>query len=255
VSDDVHADRIERMTRFVKRMNEVERDLTSPYVRPKDAATLILVDRSGRVPKVLLGKRHARHKFMPGKFVFPGGRVDPVDKLMPVARDLDPHALAHLLKRLRRPSPVKARAFALAAIRETFEETGLLLGVRGHATAKVPTGPWTTFAKTNVLPDLSALRFIGRAITPPGRPRRFDARFFTLDAEAIAHRIEGVTGPDAELVELVWMPLGDAKQLDMPAVTGVMLEELDARIADGFGHDLPVPFYSMPRGRFRRELL
>jgi 8-oxo-dGTP pyrophosphatase MutT (NUDIX family) len=256
VSNDVHADRIERMTRFVKRMNEVERDLTSPYVRPKDAATLILVDRSGRVPKVLLGKRHARHKFMPGKFVFPGGRVDPVDKLMPVARDLDPHAQAHLLKRLQRPSAAKARAFALAAIRETLEETGLVLGVRGgDAAAKIPNGPWTAFADAKALPDLSMLRFIGRAITPPGRPRRFDARFFTTDANAIAHRIEGVTGPDAELVELVWMPLGDAKQLDMPAVTGVMLEELDARIADGFGHDLPVPFYSMPRGRFRRELL
>jgi len=73
---DVLAERIERMERFVKRMNEVERDLTSPYVRPKDAATLILVDRGGRVPKVLLGKRHQGHKFMPGKFVFPGGRVD-----------------------------------------------------------------------------------------------------------------------------------------------------------------------------------
>ena len=73
--------------------------------------------------------------------------------------------------------------------------------------------------------------------------------------DAIAQRIVGVTGPDAELVELVWMPLKDAKQLDMPAVTGVMLEELDARIAEGFGHDLPVPFYQMPRGRFMRELL
>ncbi len=252
---DAHADRLERMNCFVKRMNEVERDLSSPYVRPKDAATLILVDRSGRVPKVLLGKRHARHKFMPGKFVFPGGRVDPADKRMPVARALDPNAQAHLMKRLRRPNAAKARALALAAIRETFEETGLLLGVRGDEVAGVPNGPWAAFAKAKVLPDLSMLRFIGRAITPPGRPRRFDARFFTVDAAAIAHRIEGVTGPDAELVELVWMPLADAKQLDMPAVTGVMLEELDARIADGFGHDLPVPFYSMPRGRFRRELL
>ena len=83
---DVLADRIERMERFVKRMNEVERDLTSPYVRPKDAATLILVDRDDRVPKVLLGKRHHGHKFMPGKFVFPGGRVDPADRRMPAAR-------------------------------------------------------------------------------------------------------------------------------------------------------------------------
>ena len=252
---DVLADRIERMERFVKRMNEVERDLTSPYVRPKDAATLILVDRGGRVPKVLLGKRHHGHKFMPGKFVFPGGRVDPADRHMPVARLLDPVTQAHLMKRLQRPSAEKARAFALAAIRETFEETGLLLGVRGHATAKVPRGPWTAFAEANILPDLGALHFIGRAITPPGRPRRFDARFFTMDASAIAQRIDGVIGPDAELVELVWMPLADAKQLDMPAVTGVMLEELDARIADGFAHDLPVPFYSMPRGHFRRDML
>jgi 8-oxo-dGTP pyrophosphatase MutT (NUDIX family) len=249
------AERIERMDRFVKRMNEVERNLTAPYVRPRDAATLILVDRSGPLPKVLLGKRHQRHKFMPGKFVFPGGRVDPVDRLMPVARPLDPHAEANLMKRLPRASAAKARAFALAAIRETFEETGLLLGVHGSEAAEIPHGAWSAFGAAKVLPDLSELHFIGRAITPPGRPRRFDTRFFTMDAGTIAHRIEGVTGPDAELVELVWMSLADAKQLDMPAVTGVMLEELDVRIADGFGHDLPVPFYSMPRGRFRREML
>jgi 8-oxo-dGTP pyrophosphatase MutT (NUDIX family) len=248
-------DHLERMTRFVKRMNEVERNLTSDYVRPKDAATLILVDRSHSVPKVLLGKRHQRHKFMPGRFVFPGGRVDRIDKLMPVARALDAHAQAHLMKRVQRASAAKAQAFALAAIRETFEETGLLLGVRSAEAVKVPNGPWTAFAEAKILPDLGALHFIGRAITPPGRPRRFDARFFTADATAIAHRIEGVTGPDAELTELVWMTLAEAKQLDMPAVTGVMMEELDARIADGFGHDLPVPLYSMPRGRFRRELL
>jgi 8-oxo-dGTP pyrophosphatase MutT (NUDIX family) len=248
-------DRLERMTRFVNRMNEVERDLTGDYVRPRDAATLILVDRSQPVPKVLLGKRHQRHKFMPGRFVFPGGGVDPADRLMPVARGLDPHAQAHLMKRLQRASAAKAQAFALAAVRETFEETGLLLGVRSPETVEVPNGPWKAFADAGILPDLGALHFIGRAITPPGRPRRFDARFFTADATAIAHRIEGVTGPDAELTELVWMSLAEAKQLDMPAVTGVMMEELDARIADGFGHDLPVPFYSMPRGRFRRELL
>src|SRR6476620_9073676 len=99
---DVHADRIERMNRFVKRMNEVERDLTAPYVRPKDAATLILVDRSGSMPKVMLSTRHERHKFMPGKFVFPGVRVAVVDRLMPVALPRDPHAEAHLMKHLQR---------------------------------------------------------------------------------------------------------------------------------------------------------
>jgi 8-oxo-dGTP pyrophosphatase MutT (NUDIX family) len=192
---------------------------------------------------------------MPGRYVFPGGRVDPEDRRMPVAEGLHPHAEAQLMKRTQRPSATKARAFALAAIRETFEETGLLLGVPHDAPAGVPTGPWTQYAAAKFLPDLGALRFIGRAITPPGRNRRFDARFFTADASAIAHRVEGITGPEAELVELVWMPLGDAKELDMPAVTGVMLEELSERIADGFGHDLPVPFYQHPRGRFVREML
>ena len=75
------AEHLDRMNRYVQRMNAVERDLSHPYVRPKDAATLILVDRSGSAPKVLLGKRHARHKFMPGRYVFPGGRVDPGDRL------------------------------------------------------------------------------------------------------------------------------------------------------------------------------
>ena len=111
------------------------------------------------------------------------------------------------------------------------------------------------FARAKILPDLADLHFIGRAITPPGRVRRFDTRFFTLDAGGIAQRVEGMTGPDAELVELVWLPLTQVKELDMSAVTGVMLEELDARIAGGFGHDLPVPFYRMPRGRFMREML
>jgi 8-oxo-dGTP pyrophosphatase MutT (NUDIX family) len=251
---DINSDRIERLNDFVRRMNEVDRDLSFKVVRPKDAATLILVDRSGTVPKVLLGKRHTRHKFMPGKFVFPGGGVDPSDKRMPCASPLDPQAEMRLMQRFHKASPARARALALAAVRETFEETGLLLGTRAEA-ATVPEGPWSAFAQHSVLPDLHNIHFIGRAITPPGRPRRFDARFFTMDASAIAHRIDGITGPEAELVELVWMSLAEAKQLDMPAVTGVMLEELDARIADGFGHDLPVPFYRMIRGSFLRELL
>src|SRR5262249_56104497 len=107
---------------------------------------------------------------------------DPADRRMPVARPLDPATEAHLMKRLQRPSAEKARAFALAAIRETFEETGLLLGVRGHATAKVPRGPWTAFAEANILPDLRALHFIGRAITPPAPPPPLDAPSLTPHA-------------------------------------------------------------------------
>jgi len=246
------AGRIARMTEFIRR--EDNHNPFSEAVHPKDAATLILIDRAGGEAKVLLGKRSERHVFMPGKFVFPGGAVDSSDELMPVARPLDPAAEARLMVRFDNASPVRARALALAAIRETCEETGLLLGTRAES-HDVPPGPWEPFARHGVLPDLSAIHFIGRAITPPGRPRRFDARFFTVDASAIAHRIEGVTGPEAELVELVWMPLKDAEKLDMPAVTSVMLEELDARIADGLGHDLPVPFYHTARGNVMREVL
>ena len=130
---DIDSDRIARLNDFVRRMNAVDRDLSHKVIRPKDAATLILVDRSGRVPKVLLGKRHARHKFMPGKFVFPGGGVDPTDKAMAVATALDPQAEMRLMQRFHKGSPVRARALALAAVRETFEETGLLLGRSGDA--------------------------------------------------------------------------------------------------------------------------
>src|SRR6202007_1214588 len=137
---------IERMNEFVRRMNEVERDLNHKVVRPKDAATLILIDRSGQVPKVLLGKRHQRHKFMPGKFVFPGGGVEPADKRMPAARPLDREAERRLMRDVGRASATQARALALAAIRETYEETGLLLGRPESDAAGAPAGPWAAFA-------------------------------------------------------------------------------------------------------------
>jgi len=95
-----------------------------PNVTPKDASTLILLDHSGPSPKVLMGKRHQRHTFLPGSFVFPGGGVDAADRLMPVGARLDPRAEAKLMLHMRRPSAAKAQGLALAAIRETFEETG-----------------------------------------------------------------------------------------------------------------------------------
>jgi 8-oxo-dGTP pyrophosphatase MutT (NUDIX family) len=243
------------MNDIADRLTKVERDQSHPNLKPRDAATLILVDRSGPVPKVLLGKRHAGLKFMAGKYVFPGGRMEPGDRNMPVVADLDPGAGARLMRNVRRPSLSKARALALAAIRETFEETGLLLGQRVDDVPVVPAGPWTAFAEAKVLPDLSTLHFIVRAITPPRRPRRFDARFFAADASAIAHRIDGKVGPDAELVELVWMPIPEAKTLDMPTITQVALDELQARVAKGFGHDLPSPFYRMLHKKFVRAEL
>jgi 8-oxo-dGTP pyrophosphatase MutT (NUDIX family) len=243
------------MTDLAERLTKVERDQSHPNLKPRDAATLIVVDRSGPQPKVLLGKRHAGLKFMAGKYVFPGGRMEPGDRKMPVASDLDPHAGARLMRGVQRPSMHKARALALAAVRETYEETGLLLGKRVDTVPSVPEGPWQAFAAAKVLPDLAQLHFIVRAITPPRRPRRFDARFFAVDAGAIAHRVEGIVGPDSELVELVWLPITEAKKHDLPTITQVALDELQARVAKGFGHDLPSPFYRMLHKRFVRAEL
>jgi 8-oxo-dGTP pyrophosphatase MutT (NUDIX family) len=244
-----------RMNDLAKQLLEDESYFKFENLRPKDAATLILIDRSATVPKVLFGKRHHGHKFMPGKYVFPGGGLEPSDQRVPVARPLDPQAQDRLQRAVKRPSAARARALALAAIRETYEETGLLVGTRQSAMPAIPVGPWSAFAQASVLPDLGTIHFVARAITPPRRPRRFDARFFTADASAIAHRIDGVIGPDAELVELVWMPLREARGLDLPTITGVVLEELEMRIAAGLHHNLPVPFYQMKHRRFVRELL
>jgi 8-oxo-dGTP pyrophosphatase MutT (NUDIX family) len=242
---------------LVHRMNDAARDLSSPVVRPKDAATLILVDRSATRPKVLLGRRHQNHKFMPGKFVFPGGRVEAADRRMAKAAHLDLQVEDRLMRGVRRPSPARARALVLAAIRETFEETGLLIGLRGPSADRNDTtsSMWAGLATAGVKPDLTNIHFVARAITPPGRPRRFDTRFFTADASNITARVEGVVGPDTELVELVWTPIEEAKRLDMPAITTVALDELERRVAAGLTHDLPVPFYRMLHRRFSRVLL
>jgi len=244
------------MSELAEHMTRTARASTAPAPRPRDAATLILIDRSASVPKVLLGKRHRGHAFMPSKFVFPGGRLEPHDRHVPVVGRLDPHIEAKLMRHVSRPSRDKARALAVAAIREVFEETGLLVGRKVEDGPAPPAdGPVDPFAAAGVRPDLSELHLIARAITPPGRPRRFDARFFAADAQHIVHKVEGVVGPDAELVELTWLPIEAARELDIPPVTKRVLTELEARVAAGFGHDLPVPFYRVLRKKFTCVML
>jgi 8-oxo-dGTP pyrophosphatase MutT (NUDIX family) len=245
--------RAERMTEFV---SNVARERRSPNQRPKDAATLIVIDRRGRSPKVLMGKRRHDLKFMPGKFVFPGGRIERDDRKMLAAGNLDPSVEAALAARTVRPSLSRGRALALTAIRETYEETGLMIGRRGESMPPGPVpGGWAPFFERGVLPDLEAIQFVGRAITPPRRPKRFDTRFFAIDRAAIAFEAPGFVGPDKELVELAWVEVEEARRLDLPPITVVMLEELERRAEEGFGHDLPVPFYYEVRKRFVRELL
>jgi len=235
---------------------EEEKTIKRRAPRPRDAATLILLDGKGKKTKVLFGKRHHSHKFMPGKFVFPGGRVEPGDRTVNIVGALDAIVEARLIKRRPAAGPGFARSLALAAIRETFEETGLALGTQEFGPlASAPPGAWHDYAATGCIPDLQDLHFIARAITPPERPKRFDTRFFAVDAAHIGARLDGFVHEGAELVELVWIELAKAEELDLPEITLRVLADLRTRLAGGMSRFLPAPFYYQHYGEWRRDML
>ena len=206
--------------------------------RPRDAATLILVRRDAGGPRVLMGRRNGGHSFMPGKWVFPGGRIDRSDFRAPFCADLRRDVAARLEKTA---PPARARALALTAVRETFEETGLLLA--RPAPPRTGAGPWRPFLQIGAEADLSALDFIARAITPPHRPKRFDARFFMADANRL---LSLEPRPDCgELDEIAWVDLIEAAALDLPAITRFVLKELTLRLDDP---DRPAPFIRFMNG-------
>lgn len=221
-------------------------------LRPRDAATLILLDRSGSETRVLMGKRASKHAFMPGKFVFPGGRTDPTDGRVKVANDLHPDVERRIIGGSR-ITPTRARAIALSAIRETYEEAGLLIGTKGSFSTTHD--GWKGFAEHQVQPDLEKLRFVARAITPPGRVRRYDTRFLAAWREDVA--VELPEGPTLELEDLAWMSLSEAKKTDLPTITLSILTDLEERLHDD--PDLsamsPTPFYRMLHNRFKRDLV
>ena len=207
---------------------------------------------------MLVGKRHDKVVFMPGKYVFPGGRVDPTDHRIPVAAPLPAALEANLMKGRPKIAAARARALAVAAIREACEETGLCLG--RTASGKVPAdrlpGAWAPFADNGLLPDPSGLFLIARAITPPGRVRRFDTRFFSAEASAIAHRVPGVVHADAELVDLVWVEIGSEPLADAHNMTKSVLRQLEKRLATGpLAHDAPIPFFHWYGGGMQMDLL
>ena len=238
----------------VNKADAKDRALGPGPLRPRDAATLILIDSKGGKFHVLMGRRHMRHAFMPGKFVFPGGRTDPSDSRVLVASGLHPHEEAKLTAGAGRTSLARARAIALSAIRETYEEAGLLIGEKAPFAAGK--AEWQAFAEHGVRPALAGLRLIARAITPPGRVRRFDTRFLSAWKSDVAVELPD-GGPTNELEELVWLPLAEAKGADIPEITRTVLGELEKRLAGD--PDLnpggPAPLYRMIRKRFVRELL
>jgi 8-oxo-dGTP pyrophosphatase MutT (NUDIX family) len=219
-------------------MGETDARVLSDKSAIRDAATVIVLRDRATAPRVLMGQRGKTAAFMPSKFVFPGGAVDDVDAAIPLALDPSVTCQAALAADSTRP----AQALLSAAVRELWEETGLLLGAPDMraATLTAPRG-WRGYLATGHLPDGSALEFVFRAITPPGRPRRFDARFFLVDADALASDPDDFSRAEDELSHLQWVPLDAVRGFDMPFITEVVLAELSARLT-GTAHP-GVPFF------------
>jgi 8-oxo-dGTP pyrophosphatase MutT (NUDIX family) len=201
--------------------------VTTDAVPIRAAATVILWRKGPQRPEVVMGQRGAGAAFMPSKYVFPGGAVDQADddgSAIPGLHDLCRRRLA-LLPLADQPGP---EAIARAALRELDEETGL-----------------------TVTPS-AAMRFVFRAITPPGRGRRFDARFFLLAASDVMGDLDGFGAASGELTHLHWIGLNDARKLDLPFITEIVLSEVAAILQ---GQDQPgIPFFdnSGPVPAFRR---
>lgn len=188
--------------------------------RPRDAATLVLYKMRRGKPCILMGMRHSRHKFMPDQYVFPGGRVDRSDGYVAAASELKKHVSERLAKAA---SPHRARALAIAAIRETWEETGIILGDKIKAPPARMGNGWEDFYASGRAPALGKLEFISRAVTPPYRPIRFNARFFLANGEDTV----GKLGGSGELLNLDWVTLSKAKDLPIPRIQQIVLDQLD----------------------------
>src|SRR5262245_50908693 len=137
-------------------MTDARSDNPRKVLRPRDAATLIIVDMAGGEPRVLLGRRRPDLAFMPGRYVFPGGRVDPSDRQVAVEHDLAPGNLENLMVAMTGTrSLARARALALAAVRETFEEAGLLIGEPSGQSSPPKAEAWQRFFAHGFRPALA----------------------------------------------------------------------------------------------------
>ena len=225
-------------------------------VRPVDASSIILMDMSAAQPRVLMGKRNPAAKFMPGVFVFPGGRVEKGDGDVPHAGSLSADDMRRLGQFVTRPTLRRLRGLALGAIRETFEETGLRISTPATApVAPQSDSSWAAFLATGELPNLDGLMFLARAITPPGRPRRFDTRFFAIDVSSITDVSTVKPTPESELVELRWVTLDEAMTLDVVEITQIILEALRRVMAANLAPEAARPFFRARHRKFERIAL
>lgn len=214
-------------------------EVASAPLRPRDAASIILFDRSGPTIRVLMGQRSHAHVFMPGAYVFPGGKRDPRDHALPFSSDLHPAVLSRLTSSAsRRLSVAGARALALAAARELVEETGVDMGLDAGG------------------PDLSCFRYVARAVTPPGNIRRYDTRFFCCYADELRLDTRLIRDSD-ELQDVQWLDMTDLSGLNMPKITRTVLEDVTKfMIGDpSLPFESPARLYITRHGRFIRDVV
>ncbi|MCK0138407.1 NUDIX hydrolase [Aliiroseovarius sp. F47248L] len=205
----------------------------------RDAATVILIRDKADRPHVLMGQRGAKAAFMPNKFVFPGGAVDPSDSHVPLAEGGAEPCRTRLGEQA---DPALSSALLVAAIRELWEETGQMLAAPGNWNSTIPSG-WEAFANEGLIPSARGMAFVFRAITPKGRPRRFDARFFAVDADELLTDIDDFSRASDELSHLQWIPLDDVRRFDLPFITEVVLAEIVGNLPD-LGAPAQVPFFN-----------
>ncbi|MDX2309127.1 MAG: NUDIX hydrolase [Hyphomicrobium sp.] len=219
-------------------------------LRPRDAASLILIDGSGRSARILMGRRSQSAVFLPGAYVFPGGRVERIDARTPIKGGLSVGDSQRLIMQVRGVcGPQRATGFAVAALRECYEEAGVLIG---DGAPEAPRA-WADAVSSGFRPGVAALRFFARAITPPGRPRRFDTRFFLAERSAVSAEHPIV---DGELDDLGWLTVGEALDRPLPTITKFVLHDIEAWVAGGGQSQVwAVPFYRQVHGRPVRSLL
>lgn len=222
----------------------------------RDAASLVIVRKSNSgMVSVLMGRRHPNTAFLPNKYVFPGGRFEASDGAVSPAGALSAADQVHLMLSVPDGThPDTMQALALTAIRETFEETGMVIGTSQAQPQPALAPGWQRFIDTGFFPDISNLHFFARAITPPGRPRRYDTRFFWVSE---AHVSKHLDTSDEELDDIGWLTLADARQRDIASITHHILADL-ARLTepDKTGtKQSAVPFYFYQNDAFNRVLL
>lgn len=213
--------------------------MTTDKTAIRNAATVIVLRDRMTNPKILMGQRGAKAAFMPNKFVFPGGAVDAADASVDLAVPMNATCTDRLVEDIIVP-PITPQALAIAAIRELWEETGQVLGTPA-AWSDAPED-WQSFAATGHRPSADGMQFVFRALTPPGRPRRFDARFFLVDADKLVTDLDDFSGASDELSHLQWVTLSDARSFDMPFITEVVLSEIQAQATD-LDPPASVPFF------------